>query len=185
VIEQTTEPLAVSVQSHMVDSNDKVTGVQLTVWRRPNTRYSLKLVYLLNEYEAEGKTLCYNYFEGIEPGQLWLLTGYQGNPNTFDERQKCTSDKGEIPITARFYPPNLGPLAVEVGEGDSDLLASLGLPGGRHVSFVAVWGPRVTVIPGPDTEPTTPAMADFPAWATEQIQKLQQRVAALEFKIGV
>jgi hypothetical protein len=131
----------------------KVSDIHLMVHVKPNTKYRCTKVYVLGEEEAEGKTIAtvsvYDKEGGLLCGSVVMATGYQGNTNQFDDRI-LSGDKVpcEHIITAVYSPPNLGPLAIYVcGDNDpalidSDVVGSLGLPGGRHVSFVIEYHER-------------------------------------------
>ena len=73
-----------------------------------------------------------------------LFTGYRGRTDTFDEALDINGD--EAVITSKFEPPNLGPLAIALVDAQgvvvSDVVASLGLPWGRHVSYEITFAER-------------------------------------------
>jgi hypothetical protein len=131
----------------------KVSDIHLMVHTMPGAKYRCTKVYVMGEVEAEGKTIAtvsvYDKSGSLVGDTVVLATNYQGNTNQFDDR---IASGNKVPIehiiTAVYSPPNLGPLALYVcGPGgvsniDSDVVGSLGLPGGRHVSFVIEYHER-------------------------------------------
>jgi hypothetical protein len=140
--------------------------------------WQCKSVRLIDEIEAKGQTVIRNSFEGASAAEVFLCTDYQGVPDDYDEVIPDTSGKGELVMAGdgcKFAPPNLGPLAVIAGENQmSDVVASLGLPGGHHVGFAITWGLRDNPYP-PTPECTVEELC-------VQVADLTKRVAALEAK---
>lgn len=71
-------------------------------------------------------------------GKVVLATGYNGNPNNFDQLIYHTPGQ-EVVIDGVFALPNLGPLAIfleENGKRVSDVVGNLGLPNGQHFSYL-------------------------------------------------
>lgn len=143
------DPRAPSAARHSVDSTGLVDGVWLAVHPTPGALYRCTNVYVIGEGSApdraQGKAIAY-VSVGDRNGQratprVVLATGYQGVPAGFDSLLDVKFDKDpiEIPIGSAFSPPNLGPLAIfvadETGHPISDVVASLGLPGGRPLGF--------------------------------------------------
>lgn len=134
------DPRRKSAQFHTLDEDTgKVLGVHLTVHERADTAFKCASVRVLGEEEARGQTVARVSFEGdLNDGVfLGLLTGYSGSGDRFAERLALSN--WEAVITNKFNPPNLGPLAIALITEDgvivSDVVGSLGLPYGRHVSY--------------------------------------------------
>lgn len=128
-----------SARDHTVDKSGRVTGVHLTVHDLPTSPFKATLVSVLGEDRSGGQTVARikvvdDSGSGLRPV---LFTGYRGNTESFDEMIEVN---GYVAVIAsKFDPPNLGPLAIglvdQYGRMQSDLVGSLGLPWGRHVSF--------------------------------------------------
>lgn len=141
---QSADPRAPNARDHATDKNGKVTGVFINVHRTPGARFVCQSVRLIDENEAQGNTIIRVKFTGAS-GPLFLATGYQGNATSFDDFLPDSSGHGELVMAgsgAKFYPPNLGPLAVVVRENGqiiSDVIGNLGLSRGAHVSYEVVF----------------------------------------------
>lgn len=167
------DPRAINCRSHQRDRDGKVIAVWVTVHEFPFSKWQCKEVRLINEVEAAGRTIIYNRFETLNQDPVFLCTGYQGVPSDYDDILPDTSGKGELVMTAVFFPPNLGPLAVIVShQGESDVVASLGLPDGSHVSFDILWGLRDQIMPEPPPD-------------GDCCDELASRLAVVEAKLAV
>ena len=140
------DPRAKNCQAFHVRSDGKVDGVELFVRAHPAMRFELVWVELIDEVRAQGTHVATCRVldkAGIQIGEqvslAWPwpnLTEFSlpGNPN------------GQHPITNKYNPPNVGPLALVILDAEgriiSDEVGGLGLPGGHHVSFVATWRER-------------------------------------------
>lgn len=143
------DPRTPNAREHRKGADGTVEAVWLSVFPTPGARYHCAHVDVIGEREAQGRTIAY-VSVGDRKGQratprVVLATGYQGDPTRFDSFLPVKFDKDpiEIPITTKFDLPNLGPLAILILDDEdriiSDVVASLGLPGGRHIGFVASW----------------------------------------------
>lgn len=84
-----------------------------------------------------GKHVAHVYTPTSFKGEVILATGYQGNPDSFDQEISHSIGQ-EIVINGKFSLPNLGPLAIylkENGERVSEVVGNLGLPDGHHFSY--------------------------------------------------
>lgn len=135
------DPRRLNGRSHEM-TNNKVTGIHLTVHVKPERTYKVRNCYLIDEAAASGQTVCkVKVFgkDGMEqPADVRLATGYNGQDDKFDEYLTAGNAGNEFVITNKFWPPSLGPLAVVIlanGQIDSDVAGNIGLPFGHHVSF--------------------------------------------------
>lgn len=143
----TMDPRSANASHHGTDAAGKVEAVHVTVHQTPGAVYRCTHVSVIGEVEAQGKPIAYvSVFnrsgQYVEDARIVLATGYQGGL-TFDEVIAVQNDHQprEVVISSVFEPPNLGGLAIYVADpGDnwriiSDVVASLGLPGNRHVGY--------------------------------------------------
>ena len=143
----TIDPRAANASHHGTDAAGKVEAVHITVHQTPGAVYRCTHVSVIGEAEAQGKPIAYvSVFnrsgQYVEDARIVLATGYQGGL-TFDEVIVVQNDHQprEIVIANPFSPPSLGPLAIYVADPAdnrhivSDVVASLGLPGNRHVGY--------------------------------------------------
>jgi hypothetical protein len=181
------DPRAANCQKFAVDAAGRVVGVELAVLQLPKAQYELIRVELIDENQAQGNTVASCYVldkEGLQVGTpvslAWPwpdLTDYAlpGNPNN------------QHPITNRYFPPEVGPLALCIrvnGVIISDIVGGLGLPGGHHVSFRATWRERSA--PGnPDPEPPDdPPDNTFLGLWLRAVEAQERMAAALERLAG-
>lgn len=140
------EPRQANARAHTLDPHGRVMGVHVTVHEQPNSHFRCTNVFVRDEYAAQGQTIAHVYVRGrnrqLLGNPVILATGYGGGLS-FDDYLTGQGQLPEVhPITAKFSPPNLGPLAIFVAKPgtrdriDSDVVASLGLPYGHHVSYV-------------------------------------------------
>lgn len=150
------DPRGANCRGFELDGNGKVSGIQLVFVEKPATKYRLVRVNMLDEASAAGNTVAtFSVLdgEGIEAAEKVYLAwpfpdcnnrALPGNPN----RQHM--------IMNGFNPPNIGPLAIYVGDDQgnpiSDIIGGLGLPLKRHVSFTMVFKERAAA-PDPDPDP--------------------------------
>jgi hypothetical protein len=123
-------------------TNNKVTGIHLTVHANPDRKYKVTNFYLIDEDSASGQTVCKVRVKDKQgrdiPADVRLATGYNGQDDKFDDYLTAGNANGEFVITNKFWVPALAPLAIvilENGKIVSDVAANIGLPGGHHVSF--------------------------------------------------
>lgn len=135
------DPRQANGRGHVM-TNDKVTGIHLTVHVKPERKYRVSNFYLIDELAASGQTVCLVKVYGKDgrekPADVRLATGYNGQDDKFDEYLTAGNARNEFVITNKFWPPSLGPLAVVIlnnGQIDSDVAGNIGLPFGHHVSF--------------------------------------------------
>lgn len=148
------DPRLPDATRHSLSGEGKVVDMNLTVHVLPQTKYRCTKVYVLGEDEAQGKTIATvevrNRDGNLVGDTVILATNYQGGIEQFDDRIPSKGDKIPVEhiISNSFGPPSFGPLAIYLqGPGGptdiaSDVVGSLGLPGGRHVSFFLVFTER-------------------------------------------
>lgn len=161
-------------------SNGLVTGVLLQVDAHPATPYELLKVELIDEGAAGGTTVATCVVldrNGVQMGERVYLAwpwpnltehALPGNPN------------GQHWIGNGYAPPNLGPLALYVGDTEgkpiSDVVGGLGLPHDRHVSYRATWQERGSA---PTTDSGTDG-GDLVIDVTALVEPLERIADALE-----
>ncbi len=150
-----TDPRAENCRAVAVDGAGKVTGVELRVVAQPGAKFELVRVELIDEAAAQGNTVATCVVldaNGVQTADTVYLAWpfpalgnvlRPGNPN------------GQHMITNGYNPPDIGPLALYVGDGAgkpiSDIIGGLGLPWKRHVCFRATWRERSSGNGGGDT----------------------------------
>lgn len=160
------DPRAQNARGYSQDSSGMVTGVQLVYMPYPNSRYELIQAALIDERAALGTTVARTFVQdkhslamvavcwlawpwgGWEPGRMFSNKAKPGNANYPYEHV----------VSNGYSPPNLGPLAIYIGEmGDSaglpvsDVIGGLGLPYNRHVGYQFTFRERGAVVaPGND-----------------------------------
>lgn len=135
------DPRQPNGRAHAMTDN-KVTGIHLTVHAKPERKYRVSNFYLIDEQAASGQTVCKVKVKGKTgqdvPADVRLATGYNGQDDRFDEYLVAGNAGNEFVVTNKFWPPGLGPLAVVIlqnGQIVSDVAGNIGLPMGHHVSF--------------------------------------------------
>lgn len=124
----------------------KVDAVHLTVHPAPGVRkYRCIRTQLLSDDPS-----CNIYVSVVDNRgraimvNVMMATGYQGNANTFHAYMPPGNPNGSFFMgsDSRFLPPNVGPLAIMIREGNeivSDVVGSLGLARGQHMSYFIVF----------------------------------------------
>lgn len=149
----------------------QVTGVELVFRPMPSTQYELLRAELIDEAAAAGNTVANCVVldkNGVQTGErVWLAWPW---PELGAGRMLPGNPNNQHMITNGYTPPNLGPLALYVGDSEgepiSDVIGGVGLPWNRHVCFRMTWRERGTVEPEPDPE-TDPDNAEVVALLRE------------------
>lgn len=174
------DPRTDNCKSFVLDNYGLVTGVALEVRPMPSALYELVRVELIDEYAAQGNTVATCSVldpTGIATAERVYLawpwpslttTALAGNPN------------GQHMIGSKYNPPDVGPLALYVGNANaepiSDIVGGLGLPFGHHISFRATWRVRGAGQPEPEGPDTGPV--DATVVALERIADALERLVA-------
>ena len=138
------DPRTPNCQGYSVDGNGKVTGVYLRWIEVPNSKYALVKAALINEENAQGRTVATvrvfkaNMTEDMD-AKIYLAWPFGGGIDVSNFARPIRSGQDHV-ITNKYSPPNLGPLAIVIGDlengfVDSDYLGGLGLPFGHHVNY--------------------------------------------------
>ncbi len=149
------DPRAENCRAVVVNGAGQVTGVELRYVAKPESKFELVRVELVDEAAAQGNTVATCVVldaNGVQTADTVYLAWpfpalgnvlRPGNPN------------GQHMITNGYNPPDLGPLALFVGDASgapiSDIVGGLGLPWKRHVCFRATWRERGSSTGGGDT----------------------------------
>jgi len=124
---------AQTARSHIADKS-----VHLIVHTKPERKYKLHSVRSVGDADGNGgRHVAKVRVPSSFSGQVVLATGYNGNPDKFDD-QIPHSVGQEVVIDGKFKLPALGPLAIflkENGKIVSDVVGNIGLPDGLHFSF--------------------------------------------------
>ncbi|MCX6033135.1 MAG: hypothetical protein NT169_28105 [Chloroflexi bacterium] len=180
------------------ESGGKVTGVQLTHVPMPGKKYELLKTELIDEDAARGNivaTVIVKDKDGIDARvSCWLAWPWKGQlPASWEGRG--LPGNTDVPykhmITNAYNPATQpGPLAIYIGDAqgniESDVIAGLGLPGGRHVSYFIVFrertGEPVTPpVTPPVAPPVTPPSGDLAA----QLQRIETKLDRLAQHFGL
>lgn len=159
------DPRAENCRCVATDQAGRVVGVELAVDVRPGTRYELARVDLIDEVAAMGNTVATCTVldrNGLELSErVYLAWPWP----SIENRALPGNQNGQHPITNGYRPPELGPLALYVGDAAgqvlSDVVGGLGLPWNRHVSFRATWRERVADAPDGPAEPDVPEDPEY------------------------
>lgn len=189
--ERMTNPLAINCQQYKEDSGGKVVGVQLGITPVANSHYEVYSVRLRDEYEAQGNTVARckvldknNVDTGIAVRMAWAGRGPQ-----FQDSALPGNPSNEHFVPNKYWPPELGPLALFVGAHNapqSDIVYGVGLPKGHHVSFDVVFKERGTITPPPDPDPIIPPineLAQQVALNTADIARIKAWIYSFEGKL--
>ena len=108
----------------------------LIVHSRPDAEYRCVSAKVIGESQAGGRHIA----TVIQPGseQVGLATGYNGNPDEFDQLI-LHSPSDDLIIDGHGQPPDLGPYSVFLvrnGRAISDRVSSIMLPFGHHICYV-------------------------------------------------
>ena len=175
-------PLAPNCREHKLDEHGKVVGIHLQHIPMSDTPYVLHSCKMLDEYEADNRHVArISVYEadGITPVLMpvkmaWPFDGGLDNfTNSAIKFVGADTGYADHVLSSAFSPPNLGPYAIWVGsEIHSDVLASLGLPYGRHIVIEAEFRRR-----GGNTQPPQP-----PPYTDllPHIQSIRSSVAEME-----
>lgn len=137
------DPRSSNARNLIISPDSKVAGVYLAHHRNPDTRYYCARAKVLGEGDASGGQVVaktWVYGKNKKPQEAWITLGigYKGDDQHFDDTARKYGSYIEHPTVNAYIPPNLGPLAIfltdENGTIISDVIGSLGLPYGRHIS---------------------------------------------------
>lgn len=134
-----------NTKSFQLDNSGKVIGVRLEIKDMPNQQYKVTHLRLIDEYEANGRTVAYCSVSD-DRGDIYLTYPYDSLQNFLSSG----GNKGEHIISNAFNPTGIGPLSICVGKPCiSQLVMGLGLPSGHHVSYEIGFSPAGIVLPDP------------------------------------
>jgi hypothetical protein len=128
----------------------KVLGVNLLVHSSPLKRYCVKHVGLVDEVVAQGQTVIRAAVidRAGQPmnAEVRLAYPYDGEASHFANYITAGNEKNEFVMVNKYWPPGLGPLALMILDDEniiiSDVVGSLGLPEGHHVSVSVTFQER-------------------------------------------
>jgi hypothetical protein len=178
------DPRDSNCKAYAVNAAGLVTGVELTYKENPSTKYALYRVNLVDEVQngiggptvAKYSVLDKNNIpvsERVYMAYPWFnYASYMlpGNPNN------------EHFVSNKYFPPELGPLAIFVGneakQPVSDEIGGFGLPVGHHISFNLIFKERG------GTDPVTPPGGDNTN-VLAAIAALDAKVKALALHLGL
>lgn len=125
-----------SSANHHGNNNGRITAVHTQVHVLPKKLFRCTGVRVIGEgTEAAGQHIAKVYQSGSE--LVGLFVNYGGEVDGLQLVQAHDAGR-EIIISSKFNPPNLGGLAIAIVDSfgiASDVVASLGLPYGHHVSY--------------------------------------------------
>ena len=159
-----------------VDTHGKVVGVSLQIIAA-GTRYRVRELALIDEHMARGRTVAFvSVFSlgVVAPVPVTLAWPFNGDTNLPEGVTHLSPT--ELVISNAYSPPNLGPLAIYLGQKgkpESPVVGGLGLPLGRHVCYSLV---LEEVIGEPEPMPPTLPPGDnlkLIAQATDRLQRGQ------------
>ena len=119
-------------------SHHSANSMHLIVHQMPDVQYKVVNVEAYPAASQQGGGRHIVTVTGVKSGTVILATGYNGNPEHFDNEIKHTVGQ-ELIVDAKFWEPALGPYAVFIkknGKIVSDVVGSMGLRGGEHWSFL-------------------------------------------------
>jgi hypothetical protein len=189
VAAQSVDPRSENARAYHMNAAGMVDGVELVYQERPDTKYQLVQARLVDEASAGGNTVakfvvidCYGTPTSENVYLAWPWPGMDGG------KLLPGNQNSEHMIMNYYVPPNIGPLAIYVGDSQgriiSDVVGGLGLPAKRHVSFYLAFRQRCsapatpTPIPSPQPGPTvTPGPTPPPAPTEQGIAAAVNRLA--------
>jgi hypothetical protein len=153
------DPRAANCRGFQLGPDGRVTGVELQYREVAGSRYQLISASLIDEAQAQGNTVatCNVVDANGLPvsAPVYLAWPWPG----LDNRLLPGNPDNRHMITNGYNPPNIGPLALYVGDSKgnpiSDVIGGLGLPLRRHVSYALVWRERAAA-PEPEPPPDDP-----------------------------
>lgn len=204
---QTTgDPRTPNARAFHVDASGRVDGVELVYVERPDTAYQLVQARLIDEASAGGNTVA--KFAVIDCNGVPISANvYLAWPFPNLTQQALPGNQNQEHMIASGYnPPDVGPLAIFVGDEqgriNSDVIGGLGLPFKRHVSYYLAFKrrcaqvvatltptPQPSATPGPSATPTprpTPGQGTGDLSETNGLlQKILAVLRALAGHLGV
>ena len=173
------DPREWNCQGFNTDAQGRVTGVYLEYVPVPSARYELVRAELIDEAAARGNTVAiFTVLDAMglpTAEKVYLAWPW---PALDEGRLLPGNQDGQHMIINGYSPPELGPLAMYVGDSAgeviSDMIGGLGLPDNHHVSFRLTWKERGAV------DPETPGDGGSAAGvaALERIASALERLAA-------
>lgn len=143
------DPRDLDCRSHAGKDGDRA-AIWLQVHVNPESRYRCTRVEAIFDDDS-----CNVYFFVMNhTGSMVPATGarlgspYSGSASGFQNNWKAPASPDSIFMgpNSKFWPPALGPLAAfvvdELGNIDSDVVGSIGLPQGDHMSFRVMFTER-------------------------------------------
>lgn len=143
------DPRTPACKTHEFDGGGKPIAVHTAVMVRPQSRYRCTLVDLIPHDES-----CQIYIEVYDrngnpasKNGTRQLTGWSESEK-YDELIAAPASPGNLPMGrgSKFWPPALGGsgacIVNEQGEIDSDIVGSLGLSRGEHMSYRVAYRAR-------------------------------------------
>jgi hypothetical protein len=200
------DPRLDNCRQYRMDAAGKVVAVGLDWMPEPAARFRLARVRLLDEYEAQGKTVAtvsvydkdgqllpVRDGEGrLLPVRVGLGFPYEGYVSF---RHVIWPGNDKVPvehmIVNGYVPPDRGPLGIAVYDGEgrliSDVVGGLGLPLNHHVSYEVVYVERVEEIPEIPEEPEEPGEpppGDVDVWLPAVLARIEGKLDRLLEKQG-
>ena len=147
------DPRALNCRHFALGPDGRVVGVELRYHEQPSTRYALRSAILIGEEEAQGRHVATCWVEDASGNQVTERVGmaypYQGQPTGMPNVAwpgGTNTQPVQHVVSNGYNPPALGPMAIAIYSQDgqiiSDVIASIGLPMGHHVSYDFVWRER-------------------------------------------
>lgn len=126
-----------------IEENGIVTGIKLGITEINPKQYIIYFVEFIDEYNSDGKTIAYCKVLNSNNEEITTLTrlAWAGDNIPFDGSVLANNDNQHVIING-FLPPEIGPLAIYIGEHNeplSDIIYGFGLPFRHHVSFGIVF----------------------------------------------
>lgn len=161
--EEPFDPRTENAKAFHVNSANMVDGVELHYDARPWTTYQIVQARLVDEASAAGNVTAKFVVvdcNGVPVSEnVYLAWPY---PQLDGGKALPGNQNNEHMIYSTYQPPNIGPLAMYVGDSKgniiSDVIGGLGLPFNRHVSYYVAFKKRCgvqVVTPVPSPAPTS------------------------------
>lgn len=164
VAAQTTDPRTDNAKAFHTNSAGLVDGVELVYQERPWTTYQIVQARLVDEQSAAGNVVAKFVVvdcNGVPLSEnVYLAWAW---PELLDGKSLPGNQNNEHMIYTPYNPPDIGPLALYVGDAkgniNSDVIGGLGLPFKRHVSYYVAFKKRcgVNVVTPAPTVRATPS----------------------------
>lgn len=182
-------PLHENCQGYKESPDGKVIGVQLGIHPVANSQYAVYAVRLIDESQSQGRTdaSCMVLDAAGIDTRIPVSLGFPwgGNPPLANVLMPGNSENRHV-IVNKYWPPNVGPLALFVGSKDkidSDIVWGLGLPKGHHVSYIVTFKRRGAPGNG-GTDPDDQPLAARVALLEQTTKLLSAEVKLLKQLLG-